>query len=130
MQFIRINDRLFYILNSRNPWAKGFNSALSVNKKGFWYPFLDTAFEFLNLKDAAGQPMHTTRRKTGFVGFLLAISSIEGIFHDFVEANFSPLQYLLTYKLRQDHLELFYSAIPSARGFNDNKKAEHFTAKY
>eukprot|EP00795_Rhopilema_esculentum_P005625 gene5625-biopygen7467 len=36
VQFIRNIDRLFDILNSRNPWAKGFNSALRVNNKGFW----------------------------------------------------------------------------------------------
>ena len=74
--------------------------------------------------------MYTTRRKTGFVGFLLAIKSIKGIFQDFVEPVGAPLRYLLTYKLSQDHLELFFGAVRSAGGFNNNPTAQQFTAAY
>ena len=131
VEFIRVIDRLFDILNSRNPCAKGFKSALSVKNKGAWDPFLDKAHDYiLGLKDAFGQPMYTTRRKTGFVGFLLAIKSIKGIFQDFVEPVGAPLRYLLTYKLSQDHLELFFGAVRSAGGFNNNPTAQQFTAAY
>ena len=86
MEFIHVIDNLFDILNSCNPCAKGLKSELSVKNKGAWDPFLDKAHDYiLGLKDAFGQPMYTTRRKTGFVGFLLAIKSIKGIFQDFVE---------------------------------------------
>ena len=131
VKFIRVIDRLFDILNSRNPCAKGFKSALCVNNKHAWQPFLEMAFEYLlHIKNASGQLMYTTRRKTGFVGFLLAIRSIEGIFQDFVESGPAPLRYLLTYKLSQDHLELFFGAIRSAGGFNNNPTAQQFTAAY
>ena len=131
VDFIRVIDHLFDILNSRNPCAKGFKSALNVKNKGAWDPFLDKAYDYiLSLKDASGQPMYTTRRKTGFVGFLLAIKSVKGIFQDFVEPVEAPLRYLLTYKLSQDHLELFFGAIRSAGGFNNNPTAQQFTAAY
>lgn len=38
----------------------------------------------------------------------------------------SPLKYLLTYKLSQDHLELFFSCIRSRGGWNNNPNAYQF----
>ena len=40
----------------------------------------------------------------------------------------APLRYLLTYKLHQDHLELFFGAMHSAGGFSTNPTALQFTA--
>ena len=131
VKFIRLFDRLFDVLNSRNPCAKGYKSALRVNNKGAWRPFLDEAFQYvLHLKDATEQAMYTTRRKTGFVGFLVAIESTKGFFHDLVEQDQAPLKYFLTYKLSQDHIELFFGAVRSAGGFKNNPTAQQFTAAY
>ncbi len=77
-----------------------------------------------------GDPMYTTCRKTGFVGFLVAIDSIKSILFDLVEKEEAPINYILTYKLSQDHLELFFGAIRSSGGFNNNATAEQFTAAY
>jgi hypothetical protein len=63
----------------------------------------------LFLKNTLGDPMYTTRRKTGFVGFLVAIDSIKSIFFDLVEKEEAPMNYILTYKFSQDHLELFFN---------------------
>lgn len=40
------------------------------------------------------------------------------------------LQYLLTFKINQDHLETFFSALRSRGGFNDNPSAMQFEASY
>ena len=40
------------------------------------------------------------------------------------------LQYLLTYKFSQDHLELFFCAIRAHGCFNNNPTAQQFTAAY
>lgn len=40
------------------------------------------------------------------------------------------LQYVLTYKLSQDHLELFFGAVRSKGGFNNNPTARQFEAAY
>ena len=69
-------------------------------------------------------------RKTGFIGFLVAIKSVQGIFLDWVEKESSPLNYLLTYKLSQDHLEIFFNAVRSAGMFNNNPNCQQFTATY
>ncbi len=131
LKFLRIFDHLFDILNSRNPLAKGYKSPLRVSNKSYWDPFLDEAYQYiLGLKNPDGQPMHTTRQKTGFLGFLVGIQSIKGIFQALVEANNAPLKYLLTYKLSQDHLELFFGAVRAAGGSNNNPTTQQFTAAY
>ena len=44
VKFMRVIDQLFDILNSRNPCAKGFKSALCVNNNHAWQPFPEMAF--------------------------------------------------------------------------------------
>lgn len=131
MEFIRLFDRLFDVLNSRNPCAKVFKSALRIGNKESWSPFLTSAFNYIiNLKDSQGKSMHTTRRKTGFVGFLVAITSVKGIFNELVQSPQAPLKSLLTYKLSQDQLELFFGTVRSAGGFNNNPTVQQFTSAY
>ena len=96
-----------------------------------WLPFLEEAFNYIKgLKNATGVPMHKTKRKTGFVGFLVAIESVKLLFKELVERDEAPMSYLLTYKFSQDHLELFFGAIRSAGGPNNNPTAQQFTAAY
>ena len=130
VKFIRTFDHLFDILNSRSPFVKGFKAALRKSKKHNWES--DEAREYINgLKNASGDLMYTTsRRKTGFVGFLVAIDSIKSIFFELVDKKEAPMNYILTYKFSQDHLELFFGAIRSSGGFKNNPTAEKFTAAY
>ena len=74
--------------------------------------------------------MHQTRRKTGFIGFLVAIRSTQNLFASLVERNEAALKYRLTYKFSQDHLELFFGAVRSAGGFNNNPTTQQLTAAY
>lgn len=106
--FLRIIDRLFDLLNSRNPFGKGFKAPLRVSNFSYWRPFLDEAKSYLmGLTDDSGTPMYKTKRKTPFLGLLCTIESVIAVFSEFVSAENAPLKYLLTYKLSQDHLELF-----------------------
>jgi hypothetical protein len=131
VKFLRLVDHLFDILNSRNPVARGFKAAMRPSNSHLWIPFLDEAYAYiLSLKDAGGHPMTSTRRKTPFIGFLCAIHSVKALYSSYVETPDAPLKYLLTYKLSQDHLELFFSAIRSALGYNNNPTAKQFSAAY
>ena len=131
VKFIRVFDRLFDVLNSRSPLAKGFKSALRFNNKDYWNQFLEEAFDYIcGLKNTTGKHMYETQRKTGFIGFLVAIRSTQMLFKTLVEDAAAPLKYLLMYKFSQDHLELFFGAIRSAGGCNNNPTAEQFTAAY
>ena len=129
-KFIRTFDHLFHMLNSRNSCAKGFKAALCKSNKSNWKPFLDEAREYIiGLKSTLGNPMYTSRRKTGFVGFFVAIDSIQSIFSDLVEEE-ARMNYILTYKLSQGHLDLFFGSTRSSGGFNNNPTAQQFTAAY
>ena len=41
-----------------------------------------------------------------------------------------PMDYLLTFKLSQDHLETFFASIRSRHGFNNNPNAIQFRSAY
>ena len=131
VKFIRLIDRLFDVLNSRNPFGRDSKAPLRSENRNVWEPFLDEAFNYLlHLKDSAGTLTHEGPRKTGFIGFMTGIHSIKGLFKEYVDVDESPLQYLLTYKFSQDHLELFFGAMRSAGGCNDNPTVQQFIAYY
>ena len=72
VQFIRLFDHLFDILNTRNPCATGFKAALRVKNKSSWDPFLDKAYNYIEgLKGVLQNPMHTTKRKLALLVFFL-----------------------------------------------------------
>ena len=52
------------------------------------------------------------------------------IFQDIVACNNAKLKYLLTYKLSQDHIELFFAAIRSSYGCNNSPTALQFRSPY
>lgn len=131
VEFIRKFNQLFDILNSRNPLAKGYKAPLRPSNKCTWDAFLTDAYDYIiHLSNTSGIQMCKTKRKTGFLGFLIGIKSVKQMFHDLVESQSAPLKYLLTYKMSQDHLELFFCAVRACGGFNNNPTTQQFTAAY
>lgn len=107
INFIKINNKLFDILNSRYPWAPNYKAPLSIKNSEVWRPFLLDASKYLiNLKDITGTFLWKTPRKTPILGYVTTIISVTGIFDDYIKTSY--LNYLLTYKLSQDHLEFFF----------------------
>ena len=78
VKFIRLFRHLFEMLNSRNPFAQGYKSALRVASKSSCDPFVTMIMTYdciLHLKDSSGQLLHSICRKSGFIGLLAAIKS-------------------------------------------------------
>ncbi len=95
VQFLRIFDHLFDILNFPNPCATGFKSTLCVGNKAICKPLTSKPSSYIcHFKDSKGQSMCTTCRKTGLVMFLVANIRSRGIFNDLVEGDQAPLKYL------------------------------------
>ncbi len=67
-------------------------------------------------------------RKTCFVGFLTNISSLRFLYQSLVATG--KLKYLLTYKLSQDHLELFFASVRGRMGFINNPTIREFKSAY
>jgi hypothetical protein len=102
---------------------------MKITNKERWFPFTLKAESYIrSLTDSAGREILTSRRKTGFLGFLSNIHAYNSMFEQLVEGG--HLKYLLTYKTSQDHLELFFGAIRSRNGQNDNPTAVQFCSAY
>lgn len=111
--------------------AKGWKKATA----SFNFPEIVNFFEFASnyikqLKFCDGIYVVNSNKKTGFVGFLTCMESLKHIYFNTVGNLSSPLKYICTYKLNQDHLELFFGAIRSFGGFNNNPSARIFQVAY
>lgn len=112
IQFLKLYDALFDIMNSRNPFGKGTKAPLRKENEEYWRRLLEEAREYTKtLKNKYGRYLHGTKNKTPFLGFLININSYIGIYEDYVKADNGPLKYILTYKTSQDHLELFFLCV-------------------
>ena len=58
-----------------------------------------------------------SNRRTGFVGFVVCIKSIQNFYSRILTLN---MLFLLSYKISQDHIEIFFGKIRSHGGFNNN----------
>ena len=130
VEFIRVIDRLFDVLNSRNPLAKGYTCLLKIENETKWRGFLMHAVDYLKgVKLQNGRLMCGSMRKTGIIiiGFIATATSVMHIFDCLVKQH-HMLRYVLCYKFSQDHLELFFSIVRSRGGSNNNPSAVQLRA--
>lgn len=93
--------------------------------------FFEEAKQYIRgLTDASGIPIFKTPRKTPFLGFLVTIESVIGLASTLLLTNAAPLRYFQTYKLSQDHIELFFAAVHAKGGWNNNPTVSQFVAAY
>ncbi|GBN12744.1 DNA transposase THAP9, partial [Araneus ventricosus] len=132
VRFIRLFDKLFDSLNSRNLLSKGFKSPIKMDNAKTFFDFYNECDLYLrNLtisKD--GINVVSSKWRTGFLGFLICIESVKGLYKSLIEPDESALSFLMTYKFSQDHLETFFSMIRSHGGYNNNPSAKQFKAAY
>ncbi|XP_047518932.1 uncharacterized protein LOC125058833 [Pieris napi] len=123
-----VND-IFDIFNSRNFLNFGFKKPLCKQNKDKIFNKLDQIYYyFRNLKFLNGSPVIYSLRKLGILGFLINIRSLKCLYVDFIEKG--ALKFIHFYKLSQDHLEVFFSAVRSRGGFNNNPTLRSFISAY
>lgn len=132
--FLQLFNDVFDILNSNNKFAKyQFKRALSSDNmavifdklneievyiEGLYY--IDNFGEKIKLKDST--------INTGFIGFLVNCNSLKKFYFEYVESN--HMNYVLFYKMSQDHLELFFCMVRRMGGNNNNPNVINFEAAY
>lgn len=127
VRFIRAVDRIFDFLNVRNPWGRGYKSPLRTSNDKRWRAKIMDEVNYLSqLKLTNDTLLVQSRRKAGFLGFYNAVVSVLHVYDKDVKAEKPELNYLLTYKLSQDHLKLFFCAIRSRGGWSPNPTAAQF----
>ena len=118
--FIRTIYRLFDLLNSQNPFGKGFKQPLRPETKETWKQILtESANYLLNLKSEASKLLVTHKRKTFILGFVVTVKSTIEMADEMFSSS-HPFKYILTYKFSQNHIELLFSCIRSMGGWNNN----------
>ena len=131
-KFVFMIDRLFDTFNSRTPKASGYKQALMPSTVRRVLPFLHECKDLLlTMTNVHGQKICESRRRMAAVGFVVNITSLTMLCSEILPAE-SPFhqQYLLTYKLSQDHLELYFSSIRRLGGWNNNPSAYQFAHAY
>jgi hypothetical protein len=120
IEFITIFDKLFDIMNSRSSYGSGYKSSLSLRNKEYWLQAFKDSEKYIRELRLDDQPITNTKRKTFAFGFLINIHSFKGLANDLLTNISNPLKYFLTYKVSQDHIELYFSCIRSRGGWNNN----------
>lgn len=132
VHFCRIINNLFDVFNTKNLLSKAyFKRALSPRNSQEIFQHLHEYENYLKtLKNFEGDLIIQSPRKTGFIGFIAAMKSLREFYLKYINSTEPLLTFVLTYKFSQDHLELFFSAIRSRGGHNNNPTARQFEAMY
>ncbi|XP_031639384.1 uncharacterized protein LOC116351424 [Contarinia nasturtii] len=136
IKFIRMFDKLWDIMNtSRIREGSLFKSALNPTNQNEVFVFLEEAKEYiLSLKKRGKNshrltPLWKSKSKTGFLGYVMNIIGLKNIYNEFVvEKHWMP--FVATYRVSQDHLEMFFGATRSMNGHNDNPTVQQFSSAY
>ena len=109
-KFIRFMNNIFDVLNSKKKFDRDSKKPLSKeNEHDFKLLFKANVDYLLGLKLSSGKKLVDTPRSRAFVGFVSLMKSIEYMFNSYVLTG--HLEYLLTFKLSQDHLGLIFYII-------------------
>jgi len=138
-QFCHNINNIFDVLNTKNFLGKTqFKRPIYLNNETFLKSFISSSIEYLSniqtktfnkqSKTHGFIPIINSGRRTGFNGLIICLTSLGDLIDDVLKTN--QLEFLLTYKISQDHLEMFFSAIRSRGGFCDNHTASQFEATY
>lgn len=129
-EFILVFNNLFDIFNSRNLYSTyKYKRPISDRNKDFTFSYLNYAKNYILGLTEDNDLVTQCGRKTGFLGFLICVESINNLYTDLV-LNTSSLRYISTYKISQDHIEIFFSAIRGRCGSNNNPTARVFESCY
>lgn len=128
-------NNVFDLLNCRNKLCKG-DYAFPINEETVFKAkqFLEQfklyieglKFEPLTT-NSEGELVLKSQRKTGFLGLIICLTNTINLFEELQKERMS---FLLTYKLSQDHIEIFFSAMRSRGGFNNNPNVIQFRSAY
>lgn len=125
---IEINT-MFDLLNSRNLLCKSdTKKCISVENVEEVREKVQKFCVYLEkLHDEKG-PILQSQTKMGFLGMIICMKNAVAL----AETLFATekMKFLMTYKLSQDHLETFFSAVRHCGEFNNNPSCKQFKAAY
>ena len=95
-----------------------------MNEVPKWVETIEISVNYLvNLSDLSKISLIKHRRKTFVLGFIVAATSVRNLSLNLLSRLESPFNFILTYKMSQDHVELLFAYIRGKNGFNNNPDA-------
>jgi DNA transposase THAP9 len=133
--FLEKLDRLFDLLNVRTRFGTGYKAAITTSTARAKIAVLEEAKTFLlSLEDSTGKKLYDTKRRTCIIGFCATINStvhlIETLLLNQAGVNGIHLNYILTHRTSQDHIETMFGLIRRRFGWNNNPTALQFSHAY
>lgn len=134
VEFIRLFNNLFDILNSKSKFGKEFKRPICNDTKEEFFQYFAYARKYITqLSVRVKEEMVYILDSiwfTGFLGFLVDMETTKSLFFMYIRTENPYLDYILFYKFSQDHLEQIFSLIRARGGFNDNPSTIDFTAAF
>ncbi|KAL9704153.1 hypothetical protein quinque_007671 [Culex quinquefasciatus] len=129
-EFLAVMNDTFDFLNSKDNEESGFKKPIDADNFYIIQPALKYAQEYIkSICLQSGESVLKSRCKTGFLGFLVDIISVQNMYKEYVEEK-QLLTCIPVYRLSQDHVETFFGAIRSMGGNNDNPSTICFKSAY
>lgn len=124
IKFIRIIDRLFDFLNSRNPFGKHFKQPITIHNFHYLQTMVEESIEYLfSLKCKDGTFFKNSGNKSFLYGVAIAAKSVLSVSQNLLFSSNTSYKYVLSYKFSQEHIELLFAKIRSYNGHNNNPNA-------
>lgn len=129
-EFIEMFNNIFDIFNTKNSSGFDFKRAICQRNCREIFEFLEIAEEYIkNLKFENDGLVIKSQRKCGFMGFIICFRSLKQLFKILIEEQ-KTLIYFPTYKISQDHLEMFFGKIRAFGKCNNNPTSVQFKSAY
>lgn len=132
VKFIELFNNAFDICNSRSLKCIGNKKALCKDNFKEISDFTSKFTKYVQgLKVKENMkfiPVLESKRKTGFIGFILCLHSLLKLYSRLVEPGY--LNHIPVYRLSQDHIELFFGSVRAMGGHNNNPTARQFRSAY
>lgn len=125
IKFILKMNTIFDIMNTKRVDAEqNFKSALNADNASEIFSFFDDMIPYLKSLKFKTKSCIDSKRKTGFLGFLINMHSVKQMYNDYVCSGL--LSCLALFYHSQDTLETFFGRIRSLLGANDNPTLQQF----
>lgn len=93
---------------SRIPFSEGYKSPIHAGNINTIVSVFNDTTDYIKTLKCDGSPLVLGGRKMFILGFIVTMSSTIQIAYILLYRSQSLLKFILTYKMSQDHLEIFY----------------------
>ncbi|KFP79328.1 DNA transposase THAP9, partial [Apaloderma vittatum] len=131
VKFMRLMSSLCDVFHGRGPYRRGLKGPLLAgNYTKISHLFDEAKSFFVMLTDSMGRYILKSKRKLGFLSFLLNAESLKWLYTNYMCPEGAPSHHLLTRAFSLDPLELFLRALQQACGSSGSPTCSVFQATY